>query len=137
MKVITKREFNLEIEGEEFEILFAWNKKRGVDKDYWFTPTGKCKVYIGALSTIFVGHVTEAKYSELVKLLKKNKIEYFKDGRDFFTTTSVYSISEIVNMTSILYQARKEWEDRKYIEYWVEDNRPTRINKFGEIELID
>jgi hypothetical protein len=135
MKITTKRKIDLKPYTEQFEILFSWNKKNGVpnNKYYWFTPSGKCKIYIGALSIIFVGDVTEAQTKKLRGLLKKNKTEVFTDGRDYFTTTGSNSISEIVNMSSILYQARNEWEERKYIEDWVEDDRVYYRNEWNEL----
>lgn len=121
MEVITQKKLQLTVHPEEFDISFAWNRKRGVEKDYWFTPTGKCKIWIGGLHTNTVGKVQPEIYKELVKQLKKNKTELFTWGSQYFTVSGDDEISEIYNMSTILYQATNEWNKRKYVEYWVEE----------------
>ena len=127
MEVIAKTRLEVTPHTEEFEYQFAWKRKRGVDKDYWFTPTGKCKIYLGALYINKVGTIEETEWKELVKQLKKNKCDTFIWGSTFYTTTSDNTISEVGKMGYILGQARDEWEERKYIEFWVEDDREFKI----------
>ena len=123
MKVTAKKTVHLEVHPEEFDISFAWNKKAGVDKDYWFTPTGKCKIWCMALNTETLGVVTPTVYKKLVKQLKANNTELFIWGSTYYCVMNNDSIAEVRNMATILYQAKKEWEDRKYQEFWVEDQR--------------
>ena len=123
MEVIVKQRLVLEPHTEEFEYSFSWNRKRGVEKDYWFTPSGKCKIWIGALHSERIGKVEPEEYKQLVSDLKKNKCDAFRWGSDYYTVSGDDSITEIRNMNTILYQARDEWDKRKYIEFWVEDNR--------------
>lgn len=123
MTVTTTQELELSVLKLDYILSFAWSKKRGVDKDFWFTPTGTCKVWIGALNTGLIGKVSTEVYDELIAQLKANKTEVFVWGSEYYTTTGKSNISRIFNMNSILYASGKEWEDRKYIEGWVVDNR--------------
>jgi hypothetical protein len=124
MEVVATTKLNLEVASQPFEILFSWNKKRGVsnDKDYWFTPSGICKIYIGALHTVPVGDITNEKYKEMCQVLKKNKTEVFTDERgNYFTLTGGScgeAVAEVRNIESILYQAQREWEARAAFEDW-------------------
>jgi hypothetical protein len=112
MEVITKKRLVLVPHTEEFEYSFAWNKKRGVVKDFWFTTSGKCKIWVGALHNEVVGSVEPEEYKELVKQLKKNKCVTFIWGSDYYTVSGDNDISEVRNMGAILYQARNEWTAR-------------------------
>jgi len=124
MKITTTtKTLDLTPDSTEFEYQFAWNKKRGVDKDYWFTPTGKCKIWIGGLHTNDVGKIDPEICKQLGKQLKKNKVDTFKWGSDYYTI-GTDSILEILNMNQIMYKIQTEWDKRKYPEMWVEDNRP-------------
>ena len=84
MEVITTQKLQLEPHKEEFEILFAWNKKRGVDNNHWFTPTGKCKIWIGGLSTQMIGHVSKDVYKTLIKKMKAAKTDVLAWGITIF-----------------------------------------------------
>ncbi len=123
MKVKTTTIVYLEVHPEEFDITFSWDRKRGVENDHWFTPSGKCKMWIGGLHTQLIGKVKPKVYKELVRQLKANKTELFTWGTTFYCVSGEDSITEIRNMETILLQARAEWEERKYVEEWVEDQR--------------
>jgi hypothetical protein len=123
MKVRATQTVQLTVAPEEFEVKFAWNKKRGVEGNHWFTPSGICKMYIGGLHHNRVGKVQPKVYKELYRQAKANKTELFTWGSTYYCLSNDDSIDEVYNMPSILYQARAEWEERKYVEYWVEDNR--------------
>ncbi len=113
MKVTASTIIDLKVQIEEFEIQFAWNQKRGIDEDYWFTPSGKCKIWIGGLKTVRIGKIKSNIHNDLIAQMKKNKTEILSDGSKFYTTTGGNAISEIQNAYIILSQARKEWEQRK------------------------
>ena len=123
MEVVAKTKLDLIPHVEQFEYQFAWKRKSGVNKNYWFTPTGKCKIWIGSLYTDRVGTIEKSEWDELVKQLKKNKCEAFTNQwrSVFYTTTGDNGISTLGNFGVTLGNARDEWEKRKYIEFWVEE----------------
>ena len=123
LEVLTTQKLSLNVYQAPFEIGFAWNRKRGVEKDFWFTPSGKCKFYIGAFHINLVGKVEKAVYSDLVKRLKLSKTNLLNSGSNFYTVTNDDSVSQINNMASLLYSATKEWDERKYVKSCVEDDR--------------
>ena len=122
MRVTTTQELDLTPLKTEFELSFAWTKKRGSNNDFWFTPSGKCKIWFGCISTSIVGNVSSEVYHELITQLKANKTDVFVWGNDYYTTTG-NNISRLHNMGVLLRSILVEWEGRKYIEFWVEDDR--------------
>lgn len=122
IEVKTTNKLYLSVHSEEFDISFAWTRKRGVENDHWFTASGKCKIACSGLHVETVGKVNPILYKKLVKQLKENNTELFKWGSSYYCVINGDSIAVVRNMGTILYQANKEWEERKYIEYWVEDN---------------
>ena len=99
-----------------FQLYFAWNKKRGVVKDFWFTPTGNGKIYFGNFHMERIGQISPIKYKAIISLMKKERCDILTDGYRFYTTTGENWISEINGMSSDLelmkdeYQSRKDWE---------------------------
>jgi hypothetical protein len=136
MEVTTTNKLDLEVLDVPFHLNFAWNKKRGVDGDSWFTPMGNCKVHIGALHNNHVGNITHAEYLTFVKMMRTQKCEVLTNGSAYYTLGDD-SIQSLDDFSRKLYIINKEWDKRKYIEGWVEDNRPTRINKWGRLEIIE
>jgi hypothetical protein len=125
MKVtaIQKQTVDLTVDYEEFEVSFTWTRKRGITKSYWFTPSGKCKLWIGGLGNQRVGKVQPKVYKELVRQAKAGKTELFIWGSTYYCLSGGDGIDECSNLNNIMYSAREEWEQRKYVENWVEDNR--------------
>ena len=138
MKITTTNKLDLEVLNVPYELRLSWNKKQDVssDKDHWFTPSGICKVHIGALYNNHLGDITKAETKTLHKLMAKEKCPILTDGRGYYTTGDD-TIMVLDNFSTILYQINKEWEVRKEIEGWVEDNRPTRLNEWGQLEIIE
>jgi hypothetical protein len=134
MKITTKNKLDIEILDVPYNLTFAWDKKRGVasDKDHWFTPSGICKVYIGALYNNHLGDISEAEYKTLKKLMTKEKSDVLTDGRRYYTTGD-NNIMTLDNFSTILYQINNEWEGRKYIEGWVQDDRVYYRNEWNEL----
>ena len=122
MKVQLTQKLDVDIVQYDFEISFAWKLKSGVSKDFWFTPTGKCKIFIGALHTNHLGQLAKGQYNKLMAMLKKGKCDILTDGRNYYTTGD-NNLIELNNASQILYSANLEWDARKYVEYWVEDDR--------------
>lgn len=123
MEVVASKTLQLTPHKLEFDYQFAWNKKNGVVKDFWFTPTGKCKIWCGAIGYNHIGEVSGDVFQKLENQLKKNKCDCFSWGTDLYTITGGNGISKLMNMSNVLKYAQEEWDARKYIEFWVEDDR--------------
>lgn len=116
MKVVLTETLDLEVHKTPYEVRFAFNRKRGVTGDHWFTPSGKCKIWIGGCHTQHLGKLTQKDYDTLMEKMKKSDI--LTDGYDYYTTGNV-EILKLGNMRTILYQINEEWEARKY--EWIDD----------------
>jgi len=112
MKITLTEKHDIKIEELPFELRFEFSRKRGVDKDYWFTPSGKCKVWVGGCHLNHLGKLGTGQYDKLMAMMKKAKCDVLTDGRDFFTTGD-NNIIRIDNLRYILGQAMDEWEQRK------------------------
>lgn len=123
MKVQLTEEYNLKIKELPFELRFEFSRKRGVDKNYWFTPSGKCKIWVGGCSLNHLGQLGKGQYDKLIAMMNENKNDILTDDRDYYTIGSD-NIIRIDNMAQILYLAMDEWDERKYVCNWVEDDRP-------------
>jgi len=120
MKVVATQELNLELNKTEYKLQFSFRKKNGVDGDFWFTPSGLCKLWIGCLYTQPVGKIDKEVYENLIKELKENKTEFFKDGSNYYTTFGENAIAEVSNANQLLYKIEREWDARKVGEMWVD-----------------
>lgn len=112
MELILTETINLEVLKFPYELFFSWKHKRGVEKDWWFTATGKCKLWIGSLNTTLMGYHTEDDYKALVKEMVKYKSDILTDGNDYYTFSSD-RIARINNMRGTLYAINQEWLARK------------------------
>jgi hypothetical protein len=110
MQVTTRNNLDLNVLELPYHVRFAWNKKRGVRADHWFTPSGKCKVYIGALSNEHVGFISKEEYDTL--MVAMSKCDILTDARDYYTTGNE-SIMILHNMQRILHEMNEEYEARK------------------------
>lgn len=81
-------------------------------KKHWFTPSGKCKVWVGGCNINHLGKLGTGQYDKLMAIMKKAKNDVLTDGRDFFTTGND-NIIKIDNLQRILALAMEEWEERK------------------------
>ena len=117
MKIVLIETLDLEVVKLPFPVSFAWTKKRGVNANHWFTPTGTCKMYIGHFHNIQLGEMTKEIYDSIMDEMKKAKCDILTDGRDYYTTGN-QNITKINNMSSILYSAILEWNQRKISEGW-------------------
>ena len=107
-----------------FAYRFSFKKKKGVTKDWWFTPSGEGKIWVGALHTETVGKITDAEYKALCKEMKKAKADalyndrgYYKDAQRPYTFTND-GVVECVNLNSILVDMDNEYEARREYEEW-------------------
>ena len=111
MKVTLTEKLDVAVSEQPFEVWFKFNKKRGVDSDYWFTPTGKCNIYIGACNLDHKGKLGEGQYDKLMAQMKKAKCDVLTDGINYYTTGD-NNLIQINNMYRILKNANEEWEIR-------------------------
>ena len=118
MKLIARTSTRLELKLLKlpFQLYFSWTRKRGVDKDFWFTPTGNGKLYSGNFNTERIGKIPPKKYEAIISMMKKGRCDILTDGYRYYTTTGDNWISQIHGLSSDLalmkeeYQARKDWE---------------------------
>lgn len=106
-----------------FEYSFARLKKRDGSK-YWFTPSGKGKIWFGGLNTETVGKITDADYKELVIVMKSAKADalyndtgHYTDLQKPYTITSD-GIVRVTNLNTILVAMNDEFEARRHYEGW-------------------
>jgi hypothetical protein len=123
MKITLTTNLDLTIFESPYPIIFAWNKKRGINDNTWFTPQGTCKIFIGGLRNINCGTLNKKDYDYFVSEMKKNKCDILTDGRDYYTiagSTNNYPIVQITNMGELFMSANKEFEQRKesFLEYY-------------------
>jgi len=116
---IQKTTLDLDVYKTPFKLTFSWNKKRGVNEDYWFTPSGDCKIWTCSVGNNHIGHITKAEYDSLLKRMRKAKTDILTDGRDFYSIGDV-TIMELRSVSNTIDKAMKEWELRKDIESWEE-----------------
>ena len=125
MKLILTETLHLEVHKLPFELSFAWNKKRGEINDWWFTPTGKCKIYFQSLRIRHLGEYHDNDFPIMVKEMKKYRSDILVDSRGNYYTIASDRIGEIINLNSMLRHMTDEWNARKYIESWGEINVET------------
>ena len=111
MKVTLTENLDVEPIDIEFEIWFEFSRKKSAVHNHWFTPTGKCKVWVGGCHMQHLGNLGEGQYDKLMKAMKKAKCDVLTDGRDYYTTGND-NLIKITNMETILYQANEEYNAR-------------------------
>jgi hypothetical protein len=112
MKVKTYHTTTLKAINLPFRLIIQWNKKLDVNGDFWFTPTGQGNVWIGDLSMISLGNVSDKDDKDIIKLMKKYKTDILTDGRAYYTR-GMSGLVEITNGYSLINQMNKYWHDRK------------------------
>lgn len=122
MKVVLTETLDLLVYTLPFELWFKFKPKRGIKNIHWFTPKGKCNVWVGGCNNDQLGKLEGEDYANLILKMSRAKTDLLTDGRYFYTTGDK-NIIRINNMDEILEQIDVEWEGRKYIEFWVEDDR--------------
>jgi len=119
MKVTLTTDLNLSVVNLPFEFYFSsGNKNKGThSKNYWFTPTGKCRIYFGGCHVRHLGRYNEADEKKLVAAMIKNKCDILTDGAAYYTRAGS-DVAQLTNMYAIIAEATNEWEARKEIEEW-------------------
>ena len=118
MEVIATNKFNL----EPFALPFAYSlvsKPKSTGEESWFTPSGKAKIWFGALHTQEVGNITEDERKELNKAMVEVKADVLwngKDNKDLYTTCS--KLTRLLNVNQVLTKLIHEWDSRKDWEEW-------------------
>jgi hypothetical protein len=115
MKVSAFKQTRLSIEplDTEFNVKFVTTKKRGVNKNYWFTDSGTCKVYFGSLNPDYVGDITPEDANTLRNVMIKAKSDILAGNtlRDEYYTLTSDGISHI-NIGNILDEMIQEYNIR-------------------------
>ena len=111
MKVKTYHTTTLKPINLPFPLSIKWKKKRDVCSDFWFTPSGQGNIWIGDLSMISLGSISDKDDDEIIKLMKKYKTDILTDGRNYYTR----GMSGLVEITNgwIIKQMCEYWNDRK------------------------
>ena len=114
MKVSVTNSFILEPHVEKFKIKYAWTRKKGVNKNWWFTPSGTLKIWWVGLNTEVIGRVTPQVYKELLSQLVSNKAEMFYclSENKYITLVGNNKLTMMDNINNILFNAKKEAELR-------------------------
>lgn len=95
----------------EFEVWMKFDRKKGVEKDYWFTPSGKCYLWVGGLYLNHLGELGKGQYDRLMEMMKDAKCDVLTDGTTYYTTGS-NNLIRLDNVHSILHEAKKEYQAR-------------------------
>jgi hypothetical protein len=119
---------NLTVHKTNYPYKFAWDKKRGVTDDFWFTPSGYCRIPISCLHNNHVGFISDEMYESLKSELKREKCDFLTDGSNFYTIGDK-SIMRIDNASTILYKANQEWLARYVMEGWDIDFNPDFVEE--------
>lgn len=119
MRITLTETLNLSVVNLPFEFYFSsGNKNKGTHgKNYWFTPTGKCRIYFGGCHVQHIGRYTEEDEKKFVAAMIKNKCDILTDGACYYTRAGGY-IAKLTNMYPMIHKATNEWEARKDIEGW-------------------
>lgn len=119
MKIITTNTTQLYAINLPFELSFVWYKKRETFtlKGYWFTPTGKAKVWIGEISTMHLGHINDKDDKKIVALMKKYKCDILSNGTKYYTRAGT-GLVEITDAYLIINTLLNEWNVRWEQEHW-------------------
>ena len=112
MKVKTYHITTLKAINLPFSLTITWNKKRNVNNEFWFTPSGQGKIWIGDISMISLGSTSDKDDKEIIKLMKKYKTDILTDGRAYYTR-GMSGLAEIQNGWYLVNQMSKYWNDRK------------------------
>ena len=101
MEITLTETLNLEVYKLPFEVSFAWKKKRGIDKNWWFTPTGKGKIWIGSVHMEHLGEYSAKDYFRIIKEMKKYKSDILVDERGNFYTIGGERIAKLNQLIRI------------------------------------
>jgi len=112
MKVKTYHITTLKPVNLPFSLTITWNKKQNVNNDFWFTPTGQGKVWIGDISMVSLGSVSDKDDKDIIKMMIKYKTDILTDGRSYYTR-GMSGLVEITNGYTIINQMCEYWNDRK------------------------
>ena len=95
-----------------FEIWFTMNWRR--KEDYWFTPTGKCKVNADQIRTNHLtGRMSDEDYNSIMAEMKKSKCDVLtNEWENTFYTTGDKTLIELPNLIGVLDRALEEWNVR-------------------------
>jgi hypothetical protein len=111
MEVTLTEQLDVKVIDVPFEMWMEFSRKSGVTKDYWFTPSGKCKIWVGGLHLQHLGKLGEGQYDQLMAEMKNAKCDVLSTGNNYYTTGN-NNLIKINNMGTILDQATKEWKER-------------------------
>ena len=136
MKVKTYHTTTLKPINLPFPLMIKWKKKRDVCSDFWFTPSGQGNIWIGDLSMISLGSISDKDDDEIIKLMKKYKTDILTDGRNYYTR-GMTGLVEITNGYILINQMCERWEYIK--DRWENMYRPKKefIKELESMTVID
>ncbi len=123
MEILAVTKLNLKPLALPYEYSFAWSRKKDRSK-YWFTPSGKAKIWFGGLNIEVVGKITDKEYDSLVAEMKAKKVDalyndtgHYTDVQNPYTITND-GIVRVTNLNEILVLLGEEFEAKKEYEGW-------------------